>query len=899
MVPLHAPALFGFVLAVSLFNVTVARLPETVYIGGLFDGEEEQTQLSFQYALDRINLDISILPSTTIRGLVHHVKPQDSFTASKAMCSFFKQRVSAIIGPTSTAVLNYAKSACTNFNVPHIQTTWEATSNRNPYTLNVYPDPEVLSRAFLDIIKNKHWKSFTLLYEHQDDLILLRHVLNYKLSKKPVVRIAQVNPKLSFRKMLKDIGSKKEFNIVLSIRAERLPQLIREALDVDMMTYYHNYIITSLDIYTLNLTEFKGVQANITALTLLNPERPEVMNVLRDWKIGTELWGVGTHATAPMHLDTATALMYDAVNLLANGLHNTNRLQALDVHSLNCEHPKPWRHGSALLDSMKMITIRGVTGDVRLDERGIRDEFNLDVIELKAKGLIKVGTWHPLSGLKYYENYTQIMEKQFTDELQGHTLRITTVESNPYTMIYPESMNKTGNERFYGYTKDLFELLSQELGFNYEFYRVPDGQYGTPSASGEWNGMVKELLDRKADAAIVDLTITYEREEAVDFTTPFMSTGISILFRKVGKQEPSLFSFLHPFSLDVWFYMLTGYLSVSLFMFIMGRFTPYEWVPQHACVPEDGDLTNQFNLPNSLWFTMGALMQQGSEMAPVAISCRITSGFWSFFVLIMVASYTANLAAFLTAQRMSSPIENANDLAKQSKIKYGCREGGSTCSFFQQSQDPIMKRMWNTMTSELPSPIAKTNEKGVERVLRGDYAYLMEATSIEYEVERNCNLTQVGGLLDNKFYGIATPPLSPVRQALSSAIIKLQERGDLEMLKRRWWRVKGPRCPVESASSSTSEMSLSNVGGVFLVLIFGCIAALLIVVLEFIWKTKKIPYGERDTILRELIKELQLVLSCTGSKENPQAPTDSLSNSVALGSLHQFNYSLNSLKPPH
>ncbi|KAL1486004.1 hypothetical protein MTO96_047140 [Rhipicephalus appendiculatus] len=96
-----------------------------------------------------------------------------------------------------------------------------------------------------------------------------------------------------------------------------------------------------------------------------------------------------------------------------------------------------------------------------------------------------------------------------------------------------------------------------------------------------------------------------------------MSTGISILFKKPEKSDPSLFSFLHPFSVDVWLYMLTAYLAVSLLIFIMGRFTPYEWVSPHPCVPEEGDLQSQFNLPNSFWLTTGAIMQQGSEFVPM------------------------------------------------------------------------------------------------------------------------------------------------------------------------------------------------------------------------------------------------------------------------------------------
>lgn len=62
------------------------------------------------------------------------------------------------------------------------------------------------------------------------------------------------------------------------------------------------------------------------------------------------------------------------------------------------------------------------------------------------------------------------------------------------------------------------------------------------------------------------------------------------------------------------------------------------------------------------------------------------------------------------------------------------------------------------MESARPSVFTKNNQEGVERVKSGGYAYLMESTSIEYVVEKHCELMQVGGLLDNKGYGIALPP---------------------------------------------------------------------------------------------------------------------------------------------
>ncbi|GFR27123.1 glutamate receptor ionotropic, kainate 2 [Trichonephila clavata] len=166
---------------------------------------------------------------------------------------------------------------------------------------------------------------------------------------------------------------------------------------------------------------------------------------------------------------------------------------------------------------------------------------------------------------------------------------------------------------------------------------------------------------------------------------PFMNLGISILFKKPEKKSPPLFSFLKPLSLEVWFYMGTAYLGVSLFLFILARLSPYEWVNPHPCDTENDVVENQFTLLNSFWFTIGSIMQQGSDILPRAISTRMVASSWWFFTLIMISSYTANLAAFLTAQRMTSPIESAADLAKQTTIQYGCVYAGSTMNFFQNS----------------------------------------------------------------------------------------------------------------------------------------------------------------------------------------------------------------------
>ena len=89
--------------------------------------------------------------------------------------------------------------------------------------------------------------------------------------------------------------------------------------------------------------------------------------------------------------------------------------------------------------------------------------------------------------------------------------------------------------------------------------------------TGMWNGMIGELIAQQADMAVMDLSMTSSRQAAVDFTMPYMTTGVGILYKKRAPPPPNLFSFLSPLSLDVWIYMTTAYLAVSVLMFLLAR----------------------------------------------------------------------------------------------------------------------------------------------------------------------------------------------------------------------------------------------------------------------------------------------------------------------------------------
>ena len=138
--------------------------------------------------------------------------------------------------------------------------------------------------------------------------------------------------------------------------------------------------------------------------------------------------------------------------------------------------------------------------------------------------------------------------------------------------------------------------------------------------------MIAELRSQKADMAVIDMSVTSIRQTAVDFTMPFMSTGVrrkqewfcvltifqvGIMFKKKTPPAPNPFSFLQPLSIEVWIYTTTAYLGLAITLFCLARITPYEWEDDG-----EGSATNVWTISNALWFGIGSFLGQGCDILP-------------------------------------------------------------------------------------------------------------------------------------------------------------------------------------------------------------------------------------------------------------------------------------------
>ncbi|XP_015124600.1 glutamate receptor ionotropic, kainate 2 [Diachasma alloeum] len=856
-----------FALGVFFFVTVIPTgfaAPKSLKVGALFHEEEQANYLAFNRALDEIQKD-ALLLSYQLEPITVWVNcSTDSFKTYLAACRLIEQGVIAIFGPGNPLTSNIVSSITSRYDIPHIEYIFKRVddSHFSDTTINMYPDAGIIAEALADLLESTHWTQFTVLYETNDGLSRLQKLLENHGPKDFPVTIRQLNPsydKLTnepdYRTLLKEVANSSDFNIILDVRPHNIKRIIEQARQVKLLEDYYHYLITDLHSPTAMIAEILNKSSsNVTVLQLLTDE-------ITEYDLTT----------------VESAVIFDGVFVLNEALklfkkqRENDEDEGVDIEpgSYICSNPGKYAAGLSLVSLMRGITTdESVSGPILFREGGGRS-FKLTLKEFYNERISTSGYWD--DGEVTVIGTQEDREAQAQQSIEKRIFTVTTRLGEPYVMeVTDGSLRGTAfigtNKRYEGYAIDLIDELAQLLKFTYNFELVPGNNYGTEDPeSRQWDGLIGRLLRREVDLAICDLTITKARESAVDFTMPFMDLGISILFAKSETKEPELWSFLRPFSVDVYIYLATAWVSVSLLFFLQARMAPEEWVADRPSNSEPEELENSFDLKNSLWLTTPSIVQAGSDILPRADSTRLAASMWWFFILIMVSSWTANLTAFLTATKKDVSISSVTELAAQTKIKYGAIRGGSTAGFFKGSNTTIYKKMWAAMNEAKPSVFTEKNEEGVERVDKGKrtYAFLMESTGIEYAIERNCNLVKVGDLLDSKGYGIALPPNSPYRTLFSEGILKLQERGILRQLKNKWWLQGSKNCTANQPLPSSGRLTMVHVGGVYLVFIFGLFLAFLFAIFECIWNVRKIAIEEKITPLEAFIDEFKFVVNVT------------------------------------
>ncbi|XP_037832845.1 probable glutamate receptor [Kryptolebias marmoratus] len=397
-------------------------------------------------------------------------------------------------------------------------------------------------------------------------------------------------------------------------------------------------------------------------------------------------------------------------------------------------------------------------------------------------------------------------------------LSITSIQEEPYVM--------TRGSGYEGYCVDLISELSKRLSFSYKLHVVKDGRYGAVDSSGNWNGMIGEVIRGEADLAVAPLTMTAAREQVVDMTTPFIQTGISFILRKNADSEESTFSVLAPLSMDLWVGVFLAFLLTGFCMFLVGRISPAEWAE-----PERDE--HSFTLLHSFWYITGALTLQGAGPQPKAVSGRIIAAIWWMFSLVLLVCYFSSFSLMLRSDHRHMSISSFEDLANQNLIDYGTVQSGSTMLFFKNSNNPVFRRIYQHM--ERKKSFVSSMSEGVRRAKEGNFAFIGEAVSLDLAVARFCNLTRSPEVVSMRAYSVAAPLGYPLVKNLTIAILQLSETGELSHLRDKWW---SSSCVGADEARSSNALKPDDLRVLFLLLGLGLGVGLLLALLELLTRAR-------------------------------------------------------------
>ncbi|KAK7495314.1 hypothetical protein BaRGS_00013496, partial [Batillaria attramentaria] len=837
----------AFTLLLVLLLQQVMAEEEEVPIGLILHERSARLEQAFDFA--RMVLNHNLLPSGQTPPC-NRKKPvmytvgrnrtdlSDSYKMGSAICSLVAEGVHAVIATSHPTTYNTIQSYSHALHVPFILASQTRETGRDQYHYDINLSPPFANAVLKVIAGIPRSQKLYYVYDTDDGLWRLQRLYEF-FQKKPdmarpvdAFRIRNVNSAYSiFRGFdMKDNDVKV---IVLDLESANAYRLILEQIiDVGMNRDEYHYILAGAGALDLNIdrdffSQFLYGGVNITAFSFVT----NITNVSRQWE---QIWRRYQDDFANLFpLTSDAALMMDAVRIAYEAIKCTNtqtfpqssrgRSQNDARCGLSTPH-QPSTIGTRIMNSVSKVEFEGLTGPIKFHKR-IRSDYSLDAYKLRFKSKMKkVDTWRP--GDLHIESFAGV---PVHEEMANRTQQVTTVDSG---------QPKICGHNLEGYCIDLLRMVAERVDFDYCIKMNPTNIYGS-NINGSWNGMIGELVRGTKDIAIAPLTITEERERVVDFTKPFMNTGISIMIKKPDRQKPGVFSFMEPLDKWVWLCIAIGFLGVSFVLFFVGRFSPYEWQVSEDS-GKDATATNTFSISNTLWFSLGALMQQGSDISPRSLSGRIIGSAWWFFTLIIISSYTANLAAFLTVEKLVSPIDSADDLVEHPTIKYGTLSSGTSWNFFKESAVETFQRMREAMDQNKDEVLVDEVKVGVAKVRssKGEYAFLLESAMNNYHSQQKpCDVMPVGEPLDNKGYGIASRIGHPLRQKINIAVLELGEIGELYKLQQKWWYDKG-KCGdltgSKESAGSQSALTLSNVSGIFHILIGGLVLAMITSSIEYL-----------------------------------------------------------------
>ncbi|CAH8545293.1 unnamed protein product [Schistosoma guineensis] len=409
---------------------------------------------------------------------------------------------------------------------------------------------------------------------------------------------------------------------------------------------------------------------------------------------------------------------------------------------------------------------------------------------------------------------------------QNKTINISTSFDPPY-IVRGQITKDNELLNAEGLIIDILNEFSLRLQFRYRLFLPPDGEYGVKITNTTWNGMIGELLAGRTDIIAAPLTINKERSQDLFFIGPFMEDTLGILIN-TPEQNEELFQMFLPFRYDIWLCLIGSIFIAAFLITIFSIISPFSaW---NLALP--GATSDEVSIYHSVWFTVGGMLMQGQELRAIACSARTVTLLYWLLVLVIQATWQADLTAFLTRNTIQIPVSSLEDLAT-SGLSLGAIKNSGTVKMIQSATSNEYYSIVYEKIMKNPVILKNINDSiafvrnSTKNVVLDDRIQLMHNLPDNAET-----LTVVDDKKVIVPFGFAVRLGEEYAPLMLNFMSILRERGVIDHLLEKWNVEK-----VKSTSNTATFnlITLYNISGAFIVLSVFVVTSLIVLIIEIKW----------------------------------------------------------------
>ncbi|KAL1315943.1 hypothetical protein AAHE18_15G027000 [Arachis hypogaea] len=832
-------------------NFTV---PEVVNIGALFSFNGSfgrSVKFAIKAAVDDVNSDPSILGKTKLNLILQEDTKYRGFLSISEVLQVATRHTVAIIGPQSSVTAHVIAHIANELQVPLLSfSALDPTlhSLQFPFFIRTGHSDLYVMTAIADFVDHFGWKDVIAFYVDDDNGRNGIGALGDKLADRRC-RIsfkAAVSPDATDEEItdvLVQVALAESRVIVLHLNTVWKLKVFNLAKNLGMMETGYVWIGTTflsavLDMESpLSSDKMDDIQGVIT-FRVYTPDSELKRRFVSKWKNLTQ---ADSANGGPLGFTPLILYAYDTVYALAHALDsffkqgnritfsNDSKLSVLQGDNLHLDALNIFNEGPSLRRSIYGVNMTGVTGPFSYtsDENLANPAF--EIINVIGTGSRKIGYWSNYSGLSVLPPDT-LYSKPVNNSRESKTLLPVIwpgdTDQKPRGWVFPNSGRLLkigvprrvnyhefvspvkGTDMFQGFCIDVFLAAVDLLPYAvpYKFVPFGDGRIN-PSATD----LVRRITTGEFDGAVGDIAITTERTRMVDFTQPYIESGL-VVVAPVRKAESNAWAFLSPFTPMMW-------AVTAMFFLFVGAVV---WILEHR-VNDDFRGPPKKQVVTILWFSFSTMFYSHRENT-VSTLGRLVLIIWLFVVLIVNSSYTASLTSILTVQQLYSPIKGIESLVN-SKDPIGYTQGSFAKNYLIQEIGIAESRLVPLNTPEEAANALKKGPHG-----GGVSAYIDERSYIELFLSSRCDFTVIGQEFTRDGWGFAFPRDSPLAVDLSTAILEMAENGDLQRIHDKW--LLRSACLSQGTKLEVERLNLQSFWGLYLLCGFACFIALLIYLIQ-------------------------------------------------------------------